>query len=75
MVRENRDIKCPGCGRFIKKLASICPYCGAKTVVAPDKGGFICRNCGKRVPQRNIQPNKKDNISDIEHCPYCGVKI
>ena len=51
-----------------------CPG-GAKTMVAPDKGGFICRNCGKKVPQKNIRPNKKDNISVITHCPYCGIKI
>ncbi|HEY4696095.1 MAG TPA: hypothetical protein VIH13_04325 [Candidatus Hydromicrobium sp.] len=36
MVIENHNIKCPGCGRFIRKLASLCPYCGAKTMVAPE---------------------------------------
>jgi len=75
MVREDRDIRCPGCGKFIRKLALICPYCGAKPAVPPNKGEFICRNCGKRIPPKNIQPDKKDYISIINRCPYCGVKI
>ncbi len=75
MNKENRDIKCPHCGKFIRKLASICPYCGAKPVNPPDKGGFICRNCGKKIPPKNIQPHKKNYSSAISRCPYCGIKI
>jgi len=75
MVIENNDIKCPECGRFIRKLASMCPYCGAKTVVFPEKAGIICRNCGKKILPKNIRSNKSDNVSYTSHCPYCGVKI
>jgi hypothetical protein len=30
LAKENDKISCPNCGKFIKKLAEICPYCGAK---------------------------------------------
>jgi DNA-directed RNA polymerase subunit RPC12/RpoP len=77
MVKEKGygNIKCPQCGKFIKKLASLCPYCGARTATPPDKGGFFCKNCGKRIPIKNIGPNKKNYIGTTSHCPYCGVKI
>ena len=75
MAKENHDIKCPECGRVIRKLASICPYCGAKAVVSPEKGGIICRNCGKKIPPKNIRSNQSDNVSYTSHCPYCGVKV
>jgi hypothetical protein len=30
LAKENDKTFCPNCGKFIKKLAAICPYCGAK---------------------------------------------
>ena len=33
---KEEESKCPNCGKFIKKLAAICPYCGAKPVDLPE---------------------------------------
>ncbi|MCL4377043.1 MAG: zinc ribbon domain-containing protein, partial [Actinobacteria bacterium] len=30
LAKEKDKTFCPNCGKFIKKLAAICPYCGAK---------------------------------------------
>jgi hypothetical protein len=35
MDKRNEEEKCPSCGKFIKKLAAICPYCGAKPADLP----------------------------------------
>lgn len=34
---RDKGISCPGCGRFIKILTEICPYCGAKPKNFPTK--------------------------------------
>jgi DNA-directed RNA polymerase subunit RPC12/RpoP len=68
------QVRCPECGRFLNKLASICPYCGAKPVASPGKPAYFCKKCGQEIPLSSIRPKKPGPASDILYCPYCGVK-
>ncbi len=36
MEQNEKGSKCPSCGRFIKKLEAMCPYCGARPVDLPE---------------------------------------
>ena len=36
MNNKEKETKCPSCGRFIKKLEAMCPYCGAMPVELPE---------------------------------------
>jgi len=63
MNTEDPEKKCPECGRFVKKLATLCPYCRAKTVEDPGKPLSQCKRCGKKIARQE------------ERCPYCGENI
>ena len=36
MKDKKEETKCPNCGRFVKKLEAICPYCGIRPVDLPE---------------------------------------
>ena len=36
MEKDEKGSKCPSCGKFIKKLEAMCPYCGARPVDIPE---------------------------------------
>ncbi len=63
MNEKDPEKKCPDCGRFVKKLATLCPYCLAKTVEDPEKSVTQCKSCGR------------DIASEVDRCPYCGENI
>ena len=56
MVKEKDEVSCSSCGRFIKKLAEICPYCGAK----PD-------NPPKELMEEKIE---KDHLRSTKNIRY-----
>jgi rRNA maturation endonuclease Nob1 len=62
----DKGISCPGCGRFIKILDEICPYCGAKPKNFPTKlmEEKIEKGYSKKI--RNTRYQKKDKHYGIK---------
>lgn len=67
MYKESdKKISCPGCGSFIKILAEICPYCGARPNNFPTKLMEEKVEKGNLKKIRNTRYQKKDKHYGIK---------
>ncbi|MCL4416392.1 MAG: hypothetical protein M1475_06030 [Actinobacteria bacterium] len=60
MMQERDKLHCPACGRLIKKIEGLCPFCGANPKDAPSQ--FTRKDIEKEHLKsiKNIRFHRKD---------------
>jgi len=67
-----RDLRCPGCSSFNKKMSSSCMFKNFETL-SDKKDNVICTDCNREISEDYISSNK-DSSGNIV-CPDCGKVI